>query len=226
MTPWVSLGSSQIPQSKDELQLWQRGDEFSIRVTGHDGDLMNSRMHHSEDRLAQLACAEIADRPLPRVLIGGLGMGFTLRAALDALPARAAVTVAELVPAVVDWNSGALGACAGYPLRDPRVSVIVDDIARVLRSEKSALDAILLDVDNGPDALTLRANSWLYSLEGLAAARVSLRPRGVLAVWSVAADAAFTARLERSGFAARAVTVRARPGKGARHVVWVAQRGA
>ena len=226
MTPWVRLGSSQIPQSKDELQLWQRDKEFSIRVTGHDGDLMNSRMHHSEDQLARLACAEIADCLEPRMLIGGLGMGFTLRAALDALPARAAVKVAELVPAVVDWNSGALGACAGYPLRDPRVSVIVDDIARVLRSEKSALDAILLDVDNGPDALTLRANSWLYSLEGLAAARVSLRPRGVLAVWSVAADAAFTARLERSGFAARAVTVRARPGKGARHVVWVAQRGA
>lgn len=224
MTPWVSLGSSQIPQSKDELQLWQRGIEFSIRVTGHDGDLMNSRMHHSEDRLAQLACAEIADRPLPRVLIGGLGMGFTLRAALDALPARAAVTVAELVPAVVEWNGGALGTCAGYPLRDPRASVIVDDIARVLRSSKAEFDAILLDVDNGPDALTLRANSWLYSLEGLAAARISLRPRGVLAVWSVAPDAGFTARLERSGFEARAVTVRARPGKGARHVVWVARR--
>ena len=224
MTPWVSLGSSQLPQSKDELQLWQRGEEFSIRVTNHDGDLMNSRMHHSEDRLAQLACAEIADRPLPTVLIGGLGMGFTLRAALDALPARAAVKVAELVPAVVDWNSGALGACAGHPLRDSRASVIVDDIAKVLRSSSAAFDAILLDVDNGPDALTLRSNSWLYSLEGLAAARASLRARGILAVWSVAPDASFTARLERSGFDARAVTVRARPGKGARHVVWVARR--
>ena len=224
MTPWISLGVSQIPRSKDELALWQRGDEFSIRVTGHDGDLMNSRMHHSEDRLAQLACAEIADRSEPSVLIGGLGMGFTLRAALDALPARVAVTVAELVPAVVDWNRGVLGECAGHPLRDPRTSVVVDDIARVLRSHKSSFDAILLDVDNGPDALTLRANSWLYSLEGLAAASVSLRPRGVLAVWSVAPDASFTARLERSGFDARAVTVRARPGKGARHVVWVARR--
>ena len=224
MTPWVRLGSSGIPKSKDELQLWQRGDEFSIRVTGHDGDLMNSRMHHSEDQLAQLACNEIADRLEPRVLIGGLGMGFTLRAALDALPARAAVTVAELVPAVVEWNRGALGACVGHPLRDPRANVIVDDIAKVLRSHKAEFDAILLDVDNGPDALTLRANSWLYSLEGLAAAKVSLRPHGVLAVWSVAPDAAFTARLERSGFNARAVTVRARPGKGARHVVWVARR--
>ena len=224
MTPWVRLGVSQIPHSKDELQLWQRGEEFSIRVTNHEGDLMNSRMHHSEDRLAQLACAEIADRPLPTVLIGGLGMGFTLRAALDALPARAAVKVAELVPAVVDWNSGALGACAGHPLRDSRASVIVDDIAKVLRSSSAAFDAILLDVDNGPDALTLRSNSWLYSLEGLAAARASLRARGILAVWSVAPDASFTARLERSGFDARAVTVRARPGKGARHVVWVARR--
>ncbi len=224
MTPWVRLGSSDIPKSKDELQLWQRGDEFSIRVTGHDGDLMNSRMHHSEDQLAQLACAEIADCLEPAVLIGGLGMGFTLRAALDVLPARAAVMVAELVPAVVEWNQQALGACAGHPLRDPRAKVIVDDIARVLRSSNADFDAILLDVDNGPDALTLRANSWLYSLEGLSAARASLRPRGVLTVWSVAPDASFTSRLERSGFDSRAVTVRARPGKGARHVVWVARR--
>lgn len=221
MIPRLLLDTAPIPGG-GELRLIRRGDDYWIMLGAN--ALMSTWLRGSEEALATLACERIGGRPRPALLIGGLGMGFTLRAALDVLPARAAVTVAELVPAVVEWNSGALGACAGHPLRDPRASVIVDDIAKVLRSGQSEFDAILLDVDNGPDALTLRANSWLYSLEGLSAAKASLRPRGVLAVWSVAPDAAFTARLERSGFDSRAVTVRARPGKGARHIVWVARR--
>jgi spermidine synthase len=223
--PWVLLGQTLIPGSRDELQLWQRGTEFSIRVSNHDGDLMNSRMHGSEDALAHLGCEHLKTSSRANVLIGGLGMGFTLAAALNILPVSATVTVAELVPEVVTWNRGALGECAGQPLLDPRASVHSGDVSALLKPQKPVYDAILLDVDNGPNALTRAGNHWLYSAEGLVASFASLRKNGVLAVWSVAPDDKFTLRLERAGFAVRTVTARARPGKGARHTIWLASKG-
>jgi spermidine synthase len=225
MTPWALLGQTPIPGGQNELQLWRRGDEFSIRVSGRPGDLMNSRMHGSEDALARLGCEHLTLKANPRVLIGGLGMGFTLAAALKTLPSSAAVVVAELVPEVVTWNRGPLGDCAGNPLEDARVSVQTGDVGALLKTRQPIYDAILLDVDNGPDAFTRDDNGWLYSPDGLRAAFASLRNNGALAVWSVADDPKFTARLERAGFAVRTVTARARPGKGAHHTIWLAARG-
>lgn len=166
MIPWVLLDTVQVPGDGGELSLHQRGDEFSIRVKGH-GELMNSRVHGSEDALAELSCARLADNPKPRLLIGGLGMGFTLAAALNHVSKQAQVDVAELVPAVVEWNKGALGAHAAYPLKDPRVTVIEQDVALVLKNTQQAYDAILLDVDNGPEGLTRKENDRLYSINGL-----------------------------------------------------------
>ena len=189
------------------------------------GELMNTRMHGSEDALAELACMCVAKRPHPRVLIGGLGMGFTLAAALQQLGSEAEVTVAELVPAVVEWNRGPLGAHAGYPLSDPRTQVRVGDVAALIKAGRSAYDAILLDVDNGPEGLTHSENDWLYSVAGLHAAFAALRPGGVLAVWSAGADRAFSERLRQIGFLVEERQVRAHArGKGARHTIWLAER--
>ncbi|MEK7206973.1 MAG: hypothetical protein AAB134_03730 [Pseudomonadota bacterium] len=223
MIPWKLLDRVPVPGGEGVLLLYQRGEEFSIRVTDH-GELMNSRVHGSEDALAQLTCARLAGRKQPRLLIGGLGMGFTLAAALHELGPDAEVVVAELVPAVVAWNRGALGAQAGHPLRDARASVREIDVARLLRSERNAFDAILLDVDNGPEGLTRNANDWLYSNAGLAAAFTALRTDGILAVWSAAGDRDFTDRLRCTGFDAEEVRVRARKSKGAHHTIWLAQR--
>ena len=223
MIPWKLLDRAPVPGGEGELKLHQRGEEFSIRVTGH-GELMNSRAHGSEDMLAQLACARLAGRTRPRLLIGGLGMGFTLAAALRELGPDAEVVVAELVPAVVVWNHGALGALAGNPLRDARVSVREIDVARLLRTERNVFDAILLDVDNGPEGLTRDANNWLYGDGGLAAAFAALRADGILAVWSAGGDSDFTDRLRRAGFEAEEIRVRARISKGARHTIWLAVR--
>ena len=176
MIPWKLLDRATVPEAGGELSLYQRGEEFSIRITGR-GELMNSRVHGSEDALALLTCARLVERQRPRLLIGGLGMGFTLAAALRALGPDAEVVVAELVPAVVAWNRGALGAQAGNPLRDARATVREIDVARVLRAERNAFDAILLDVDNGPEGLTRDANDWLYGNGGLAAAFAALRRR-------------------------------------------------
>jgi spermidine synthase len=223
MIPWKLLDRVPVPGGQGELMLYQRGEEFSIRVTGH-GELMNSRAHGSEDMLAALVCVRLAGRARPRFLIGGLGMGFTLAAALRDLGPDAAVVVAELVPAVVAWNRGALGALAGNPLLDPRVAVQEIDVARLLRSERNAFDAILLDVDNGPEGLTRDANDWLYGNAGLAAAFAALRADGILAVWSAGGDRNFTDRLRRAGFETEEIRVRARITKGARHTLWLARR--
>ena len=224
MIPWKLLDRAPVPGGEGELRLYQRGEEFSIRVTGH-GELMNSRAHGSEDALAALACARLVGRERPRLLIGGLGMGFTLAVALRELGPDAEVVVAELVPAVVAWNRGALGAQAGNPLLDARASVQEIDVARLLRSQRNAFDAILLDVDNGPEGLTRDANNWLYSNGGLAAAFAALRADGILAVWSAGGDSDFTDRLRRAGFEAEEIRVRARISKGARHTIWLARRG-
>lgn len=223
MARFNQIGTAKIPGQGTELRLLQRNDEFSIKVAGDTGELMNSRLHGSEDALATLACERIADIVRPRVLIGGLGMGFTLAAALQALGADAEVTVAELVPEVVEWNRGPLGAAAGNPLSDPRTRIHIGDVGELLKVSDSAWDAILLDVDNGPEGLTRKENDWIYSVPGLTTAQSALRPDGVVAYWSAGQDHAFTERLRKTGFAAEAITVRAhRPGKGARHVIWLA----
>jgi spermidine synthase len=185
---------------------------------------MNSRMHGSEESLAELVCERIAKLEEPRMLIGGLGMGFTTMAALRNLNSAARLVVAELVPKVVAWNRDQLAALAGNPLADPRVTVREADVCRVIMEEKRAWDAILLDVDNGPDGLTSSENDLLYGTTGLTASFCALRPGGLLAVWSVAGAPAFTKRLRQTGFVVEEVTVRARGNRGGRHVIWLARR--
>jgi spermidine synthase len=225
MLPWILLDSTKVPGNGGELTLHQRGDEFSIRIKGH-GELMNSRIHGSEDALAELTCTRLVDCEKPGLLIGGLGMGFTLATALQHVNEQAQVTVVELVPAVVKWNRGPLGEHAGYPLRDPRVSVVEGDVAQILMAEQQAYDAILLDVDNGPEGLTRKENDRLYSINGLNKAYAALRPQGVLAVWSAGPDNSFMQRLRKVGFEVDEVRVRARGKKGSRHIIWFARRGA
>jgi spermidine synthase len=224
MTPWILLDSAPVPGNGGELRLYQRDDEFSIKLSGR-GELMNSRVHGSEDALAEQTCARLAEGGEPRLLIGGLGMGFTLAAALRRLGEQGRVEVAELVPAVVAWNRGPLGEPAGHPLQDPRVTVRAGDVARILKAALPVYDAILLDVDNGPEGLTRKENDWLYGMDGLSAACASLRPRGVLAVWSAGPDQDFLQRLRKTGFEVDEVRVRTRGTKGARHVIWFARRG-
>ncbi|WP_375464048.1 hypothetical protein [uncultured Methylobacterium sp.] len=224
MIPWVHLDAAQIPGG-GALRLRRRGAEFSIQLGQN--ELMNSRLSGSEAALATLACARIAGRRAPCVLIGGLGMGFTLRAALAALPAEAAILVAELVPAVVAWARGPLAEVFGDSLDDPRVTVRAADVARLIGERASAWDAILLDVDNGPDGLTRAANDRLYDATGLGAARSVLRPGGVLAVWSASPDRGFGRRLREAGFVVEEVATRANGTRGgARHVIWLATRAA
>jgi spermidine synthase len=220
MRPWELLDTSAVPGEGGELRLYRRGDEFSIKA-GY-SELMNSRVHGSEDALAELACRRIGNRP--RLLIGGLGMGFTLAAALRQLGPEAEIVVAELVPAVVDWNRGPLAGLAGRPLEDPRVRVYEGDVARLIDTERSGFDAILLDVDNGPEGLTRKENDGLYSHAGLGAALAALRPGGVLAVWSISPEPAFTKRLRRAGFAVEEVRARAHGGRGGRHMIWLATK--
>ena len=223
MVPWEFLDGAPIPGGKGELRLYKRGKEFSIRRDRC--ELMNSRMHGSEDALAELACTRIVDRLCPRVLIGGLGMGYTTAAALLRLRADGQLIVAELVPAVVKWNRGPLADLAGRPLENERVTVREVDIAQILKVEHETYDAILLDVDNGPEGLTRKGNDWLYSRAGLDAAFATLRSGGVLAVWSASPDRAFAQRLRAAGFEVDEVQVRSRGSRrGARHTIWLAGR--
>ncbi|MHB1184116.1 MAG: spermidine synthase [Desulfobulbia bacterium] len=223
MIPWQLLDSAPVPGGAETLRLYRRGAEFSIRVDGD--ELMNSRVHGSEDALAELACARLAGLPSPRVLIGGLGMGYTAAAALSRLNAQAEVVVAELLPAVVAWNRGVLAGLAGNPLDDGRVSLRVIDVAEILKTEQQGYDAILLDVDNGPEGLTRSGNDWLYTRGGLIAARAALKPSGILAIWSATSDPAFSKLLRQAGFTVEEVAVRARGRKGgSRHMIWLAQR--
>ena len=223
MNPWILLDETTVPGDGGVLKLYQRAFEFSISVKNE--ELMNSRMHGSEDALAELACKRMADRENPRILIGGLGMGFTLAAALENLEQNAEVLVAELVPAVVKWNRTHLAELAGRPLNDPRVTVLESDVRKVIKAGKESYDAILLDVDNGPDGLTHEGNDHLYSHNGLAEAKVALKPRGILAVWSAERDPSFSKRLRGSGFKMEEVSVRARGKRGGRrHTIWLAEK--
>lgn len=223
MLPWIELDRAAIPGDGTELRLKQRGQEFSIMLGAN--ELMNSRLSGSEEALATLSCESIAGRPSQRMLIGGLGMGFTLRAALAALPSDARVTVAELVPAVVDWARGPMAQLHAGTLDDARVDIHLGDVGALIRSKAAAYDAILLDVDNGPDGLSRPSNDSLYDRDGLMAARTALRPGGILAVWSSAPDAAFTRRLRQTGFTTDEVSVRANGKRGgARHTLWLAKK--
>ena len=223
MIPWEIVDTAPIPGKGGELQLARRGDEFSISIVGA-GVLMGSRAHGSEDELARLTCRKIVGRPRARVLIGGLGMGFTLAASLQYLNADAEVVVAELVPAVVQWNKGALGEVAGNPLADQRTTVIEDDVAKILRTERQGYDAILLDVDNGPAGMTRKKNNWLYTIDGLTAAYIALRPMGLLAVWSAGPDRKFTQRLQKTGFRVSQARVRESGNRGELHTIWLGER--
>jgi spermidine synthase len=223
MIPRKLLGSAQTPDKAGELQLSQRGDDFFIAYNGK--ELMNSRMHGSEDQLAEFACKPVAGRPEARVLVGGLGLGYTLAATLAIVKKDAAVVVAELVPAVVQWNRTICGHLAGHPLDDPRVQVQEEDVCLVLKNEESGFDAVMLDVDNSPDSMTQKSNDWLYTKNGLLKIYRALRPQGILSVWSAAPDRTFTRRLQRAGFTVQEKTVSARgSGKGGLHTLWVARR--
>jgi spermidine synthase len=223
MIPWVELDSAEAPGGKERLRLKQRGTEFSIMLGAN--ELMNSRLSGSEEALATLTQERLANVAKPTILIGGLGMGFTLRAALAAFPAESRIEIVELVPAVVRWARGPMAELHAGSLDDPRVTIVESDVAKVIAEANAAYDAILLDVDNGPEGLTIEANDALYAHRGLAAARVALKPGGILAVWSQGPDARFAARLKRSGFAVEEMRVRAsRSKRGARHVIWLARR--
>jgi spermidine synthase len=219
MIPWTLLDTAEVPGGA-ALRLLRRGAEFAI-FSGRI-ELMNSRRSGSEEALARLACERLQGRARPHLLIGGLGMGFTLRAALALLGPGARVTVAELVPAVVTWARGPLAGIFEGCLADARVAILEQDVALILQSRGAAYDAVVLDVDNGPDGLTRDGNDALYDLRGLSLARRALRPQGVLAVWSSGRDAAFTQRLRLAGFAVEEVGVRARGDRGPRHNIWLA----
>ncbi len=222
MIPWILLDKAPVPGG-GELRLMRRGEEFSI-LSGAT-TLMNSRMSGSEKALAELACERIGSRANCHVLIGGFGMGFTLRAALACLRADALVTVAELVPAVVTWARGPMADLSAACLADPRVRIREEDVRGTIAAGAARYDAILLDVDNGPDGLAQSANDRLYTLNGLHAAKRALRSGGVLAVWSAAPDRDFARRLAQVGFAAEEIKVRANSnGRGARHIIWMARK--
>jgi len=222
VTPYTLLDSANDHGAM--LRLYRRGEEFSI-IVERQGELMNSRLHNSEDVLAELACSRLAGKETPHLLVGGLGMGYTLRAALDQCGADAIVTVAELVPAVVRWNRHYLGHLAGFPLGDPRVRVVEQDVGLVMREHKQGFDAIMLDVDNGPDGFTRADNDSLYGYQGLTDAFEALRPDGVLTVWSAAPDRDFTQRMYKTGFRVEEKSVHARTGKrGSLHHIWIGIR--
>lgn len=224
MKPWELIDSAPVPGSDSVMRLMRRGDELVIRVD--DRELMSTRIHGSEDALADLACdhleSHLGGKPAARILIGGLGIGFTLAAALRRLGPKAEIVVAELVPAIIHWNRSILGEAAGYPVEDPRTVIHQGDVAELMRNPSSPWDAILLDVDNGPASLTRSSNDWLYGWHGLTAAYEALRPGGILGVWSAKPDDAFTNRVERAGFSGKPIQVRARGKKGGwRHTIWI-----
>lgn len=223
MIPWSLVAASPIPGGDGELRLMRRGAEVAIFL-GRD-ELMNSRRSGSEEALAVLTCQRLRARARPRLLIGGLGMGFTLRAALGELGPGAWITVAELVPAVVAWARGPMADILAGSLDDPRVGIVERDVGALIRSGNASYDAILLDVDNGPDGLTRGSNDALYGLRGLTAARQALCEGGILSVWSAEPDDDFCARMQKAGFAVEETRVRAHGrNRGPRHVIWIGRR--
>jgi len=224
MIPSMLLGTAEIPNNGGELRLTQRGDDLSIHLKGVRGELMNSRRYSSELALAELGCAHIRGVDNTKVLVGGLGMGFTLTAALKAVSTSSQVIVAELVPEVVEWNKGPLGDCAGRPLEDNRTLVHLGDVAELFQANQITYDAVLLDVDNGPEGFTHADNKNLYSIDSLRAIHQTLRSGGVLAVWSAWHDPKFTQQLKKAHFKVDTKTVRAHKGKGSRHTIYLAKK--
>ncbi|WP_213982466.1 spermidine synthase [Sphingomonas sp. dw_22] len=221
MTPRELIDTAEVPGG-EPLRLFRRGGDFMIVLERN--ELMNSRMSGSEEALAVMTLERLG-KTQPHLLIGGYGMGFTLRAALAVLGRDARVTVAELVPKIIAWAKGPMAELAAGCLDDPRVRVIEGDVGAVIADGRGTYDAILLDVDNGPDGLTRPGNDGLYSDRGLATARAALKPGGILAVWSAAPDNAFARRLRDADFFVEEVAVRARQnGKGPRHVIWFGTR--
>ena len=225
MRHWTLLGEAPIPDTEQSLSLYQGKDDFFIKISSGGGELMSTRKHGSEDALGTLPCQRLSKRESARVLIGGLGMGFTLAAVLKEVGPGAEVTVAELIPEVVDWNRGPLGERSGFPLNDPRTKVHVGDVAKLMRRKRGYFDVIALDVDNGPEGLTKSSNDWLYSTPGIIAAQEALTPNGIVAYWSAGPDQAFHDRLRRCGFLVEEVNVHAHGKKGARHTIWLALLG-
>ncbi len=222
MKPWERLASVEAADGTI-LELRRRGTEYLIAADVY--QLMSSEDEPSSRSLGELGCRHISPKGKPRVLIGGLGMGFTARAALDACGPAAQIDIAELIPAVVDWNREILGDLAGRPLEDARVTLEIEPVQKLIRAGADRYDAILLDVDNGPDFLAHEQNSQLYSTRGIAEAWRGLRPGGVLGVWSFSDDAGFTRRLERQGFTVDLNRVEgSRKGRGRYHWIWIARR--
>lgn len=219
MLPWELIDTAPVPGNDQALRLYKRGSEFSIRMGGR--EIMSSRAHGSEDALAELACARVGDRSRPRILVGGLGLGFTTAAVLRRIGPKGRVVVVELAPAVVRWIRGPLAHLAGDPLQDPRVTLREEDVVKILQSERRAYDAILLDVDNGPADLISKGNNRLYDRAGLEVIRAALRPGGILAVWSAGPDQAFAQRLRRADFGVEEVRAQGHQG-GRRHTIWLA----
>jgi spermidine synthase len=224
LQPLVLLGEATTPDGSD-IKLTRRTNEYIILANGK--SLMSSRMHGSEEALASFACSNLRTVEKPSVLIGGLGMGFTLRAALDLLPSTAKVVIAELVPAIVEWNRGPLGPLANHPLNDKRVNIEIGNVADSIRSRHNHFDTVLLDVDNGPAAFTTPQNTILYADRGLAAVYAALKIGGVLAVWSARDDRKFEQRLRYAGFVVKVERVRARLKKGGPyHTIFLAKKSA
>ena len=220
MLPWIQIDTAKIPESGEELRLKRRGQEYSIMLGAN--ELMNSRLSGSERALATLTHEKLIHRKAPHIVIGGLGMGFTLRAALTAFGADAKITVAELVPAVVAWARGPMADLHAGTLDDPRVTLFEGDVGTAIRASRGGYDAILLDVDNGPDGLSRPGNDSLYSHKGLGESLQALTPGGVLSVWSAHPDPKFTRRLNHAGFATEEKPVRANGKTGAKHMIWAA----
>ena len=222
MIPRELIGEAEVPGGPP-LRLFRRGSDFMIVLERN--ELMSTRMHGSEVALGTMACDRLAGHKAPHLLIGGYGMGYTLRAVLGQLGPGAHVTLVELVPGIIDWARGPMAAVTAGCLDDPRVKLTMGDVGASMAHSNAQYDAILLDVDNGPEGLTRAANDGLYSPQGLANAKQALRPGGILAVWSAAPDTAFGRQLERGGFSVETVKVRAREtGKGATHIIWFATK--
>jgi spermidine synthase len=225
MNPTITLGTANIPNNGGQLRLAQRGAEFMIGLESEAGELMTSRVHSSELALAELGCAHVQGLEKAKVLVGGMGMGFTLAAALKATTITSEVHVAELIPEIIEWNKGPLGECAGRPLDDSRTKVLLGDVSALFKPQKPTYDAILLDVDNGPEAYTHDDNNNLYALPSLQAIHKTLKPKGMLAVWSAWHDASFMKKLQKANFKNVSFqTVRAHKGKGSKHTIYLAQK--
>jgi spermidine synthase len=222
MKNWDLLDEAAIPGSEDLLRLYRGKDDFFIKISSIGGELMSTRKYGSETALGALPCQRCVNPDNARVLIGGLGMGFTLAAALKELGSGAQVTVAELIPEVVEWNRGPLGERSEFPLNDPRTRVHLGDVQKLLQKSDRCWDVIAMDVDNGPEGLTVKGNDRLYSTRGILTAQQALKPGGTLAYWSAGPDQRFHDRLRRCGLIVEEVRVFAHGKKGARHTIWLA----